>query len=413
MARSGIYKWDVKDARDRLIKAGRHPSIDAVREELGNTGSKSTIHRYLKELEAQDGGIPGAPVSDTLLELVTGLATRLKHEAEEELLAAHDRFDADKAALKGELAQAYAESDGLRRQLESTQVSLASENEKVAAAASALSQEQILTSQMTAKALGLEQQIEQQAGHVRSLEEKHAHAREALEHFRTAMKDQRDQEQRRHEQQVQQLQAEIRTLNGELTEKSSQFALVNRDAAALSSENGALRLQSQESRADKDRAERELARVREAAAKSDGINAALERELAEAKAGLATLQERIGVEGQRLRDLEVSAGRSAEESNAGKRRIVALKAQVLRLTGRLAKSAESEPGTEDRLQGPAKKRLDALRVEAARVLESSAAVEEWLKSPSQALGGGIPLHLVASEAGYEAAAGELVAIEHG
>ena len=36
--------------RDQLIAEGRYPSADAVRAALGNTGSKSTIHRYLKEL---------------------------------------------------------------------------------------------------------------------------------------------------------------------------------------------------------------------------------------------------------------------------------------------------------------------------------------------------------------------------
>lgn len=54
MARSGLYKSDVKKARDALIAHGKHPSVDAVRIALGNTGSKTTIHKYLKELEAED-----------------------------------------------------------------------------------------------------------------------------------------------------------------------------------------------------------------------------------------------------------------------------------------------------------------------------------------------------------------------
>ncbi|MCF3774118.1 DNA-binding protein, partial [Salmonella enterica subsp. enterica serovar Weltevreden] len=32
---------------------GRYPSIDAIRSELGDTGSKGTIHRYLKEIEEE------------------------------------------------------------------------------------------------------------------------------------------------------------------------------------------------------------------------------------------------------------------------------------------------------------------------------------------------------------------------
>ncbi len=51
MARTGLYQSQVKKARDTLVAQGRHPSVDAVRVALGNTGSKTTIHKYLKELE--------------------------------------------------------------------------------------------------------------------------------------------------------------------------------------------------------------------------------------------------------------------------------------------------------------------------------------------------------------------------
>ncbi len=51
MARGGLYKSDIQKARDTLRAQGKHPSVDAVRVALGNTGSKTTIHRYLKEWE--------------------------------------------------------------------------------------------------------------------------------------------------------------------------------------------------------------------------------------------------------------------------------------------------------------------------------------------------------------------------
>ena len=55
MARSGLYKTDVQRARDALLAQGKRPSVDAVRVALGNTGSKTTIHRYLRELEEEVG----------------------------------------------------------------------------------------------------------------------------------------------------------------------------------------------------------------------------------------------------------------------------------------------------------------------------------------------------------------------
>lgn len=48
MARGGVNKAIVLEARRALLARGENPSIDAVRIELGNTGSKTTIHRYLK-----------------------------------------------------------------------------------------------------------------------------------------------------------------------------------------------------------------------------------------------------------------------------------------------------------------------------------------------------------------------------
>ena len=56
MARSGITKREVQAARLALLKAGHHPSIDAIRIHLGNTGSKSTISRLVKEIEDEEGG---------------------------------------------------------------------------------------------------------------------------------------------------------------------------------------------------------------------------------------------------------------------------------------------------------------------------------------------------------------------
>ena len=56
MARGGINKALVTRAHQAVLARGENPSIDAIRIELGNTGSKSTIHRYLKELEEEASG---------------------------------------------------------------------------------------------------------------------------------------------------------------------------------------------------------------------------------------------------------------------------------------------------------------------------------------------------------------------
>ena len=77
MANSGVTKFQVQKARDSLLAKGLHPSIDAVRIELGNTGSKTTIHRYLQELAEEQASFLGkkASVSDAITHLVESLPT--------------------------------------------------------------------------------------------------------------------------------------------------------------------------------------------------------------------------------------------------------------------------------------------------------------------------------------------------
>jgi hypothetical protein len=109
MARSGLTKSQVRAVRARLQADGRYPSVDAVRHALGDSGSKSTIHKYLKELRDED---PGAAVGredteDALRAIVAQLAERLHANAEERiraLRAAHEQAlrekDAELLALR-------------------------------------------------------------------------------------------------------------------------------------------------------------------------------------------------------------------------------------------------------------------------------------------------------------------------
>lgn len=48
MGRIGISEYQVFRAADQLAADGVHPSVDTVRVELGNTGSRTTINKYLK-----------------------------------------------------------------------------------------------------------------------------------------------------------------------------------------------------------------------------------------------------------------------------------------------------------------------------------------------------------------------------
>lgn len=80
----------------------------------------------------------------------------------------------------------------------------------------------------------LQERLAENEAHRRSLEEKHAHARDSLEHYRQSVKEQRDQDQRRHEQQTQQLQAELRQQAVVL--KQEEATRLNQEGAKLVAE---------------------------------------------------------------------------------------------------------------------------------------------------------------------------------
>lgn len=95
MARGGINKALVAKARETVLARGENPSIDAIRIELGNTGSKSTIHRYLKELEEEASTRldDAALLSQPIKELVARLASRLQEEAQDIVDESKSRYE--------------------------------------------------------------------------------------------------------------------------------------------------------------------------------------------------------------------------------------------------------------------------------------------------------------------------------
>ncbi|MEE4813685.1 DNA-binding protein [Pseudomonas alliivorans] len=234
MARGGVNKALVLKARSALLARGENPSIDAVRIEMGNTGSKTTIHRYLKELETAHS--PAPDINEELTELVANLARRLQEQAQEridQLCVDHETKcrtlqDALSATQKNaeDLSDEIRQKDQtLERQatalldLQETLINVRSENTRLTQAGS-----------------DLESRLTDKNEQIRSLEEKHLHARDALEHYRNSIREQREHEQQRHEGQVQQLQMELRQAQQSLSMRQEDITRLNRDNERLLAE---------------------------------------------------------------------------------------------------------------------------------------------------------------------------------
>lgn len=235
MARGGLYKSDIQKARQSLLAQGKHPSVDAIRVALGNTGSKTTIHRYLKELEAEQGLSTGARVgvSDALFDLVQRLAAQLQQDADQVVEAAETRHRGERSQAEAALTAQRQESTRFATALQASEVALGAEREGHQVTRRELVEAKLALATQATRIDGLISQLEQRDTHVSSLEQKHSQAREALEHFRTAAKEQRDQEIQRHDHAVQQLQLELRQATHALTAKNHELQKLNRDNGRL------------------------------------------------------------------------------------------------------------------------------------------------------------------------------------
>jgi chromosome segregation ATPase len=235
MARGGINKAVVQKARQALLVRGANPSIDAVRVELGNTGSKTTISRYLKELEpsSPDPAAARERFGDTLNGVVQTLLDQLMEEGQEAISVAAAMFERQRlelesqiALLKSELAAAVQQSGTLLAGIETL-------NAELATTQSSLQAELNRNAGLSQRCSDLETFLSEKDRHIQSLEEKHVQVRGALEHYREAVKEQRDQDQRKHESQLHELHVEQRKLRETIAVKQDESTRLNRDNERL------------------------------------------------------------------------------------------------------------------------------------------------------------------------------------
>jgi chromosome segregation ATPase len=236
MGRSGLYKLDVKQAREILVAQGKHPSVDAVRIALGNTGSKTTIHKYLRELQEEEGVDRKSSISEVLQDLVERLAGQLQAEANEKLEAANVKHQEQARAQVGLIATLRAEVKDVTERLTQTNDALTQEQRVHTGTRESLQDMTATCRAAEQRIVGLEERLHENEQHRQSLEQKHEHARQSLEHYRSSVREQREQDQRRHEQQVQQLQVEIRQLQQSLVVRQEEVTRLNQEGVRLVSD---------------------------------------------------------------------------------------------------------------------------------------------------------------------------------
>ena len=303
MARGGVNKAVVQIARTAILARGEHPSIDAVRIEMGNTGSKTTIHRYLKELDEADTrrGVPREQIDDELTELVARLAQRLQEQAQEPIDRAQAHYEQLKTGLQEQLADAQQAQLHLQQQLEIQGNALSQETANLESTRSMLQTEQTRNAALNQACSDFELRLKDRDEQIRSLEEKHLHARDALEHYRSAVKEQREQDQRRYEGQLQQVQMELRQAQQSALVRQDEITQLHRDNERVLSESRAL--------------SKELNQASDQQHKLSKLNGQLSGQLSQLQNDCTLLQERLRVAMQEGEGLK-QAQNQAQEATA-------------------------------------------------------------------------------------------------
>jgi chromosome segregation ATPase len=319
MARGGVNKAIVQKAREALLARGENPSIDAVRIELGNTGSKTTIHRYLKEIEDFDPRPQASRerLSEELTELVSRLLERMTEEGREAIAHAQAMFDKQRSDLEEKLGASHSELVSLQRQFDSQRVALEAQTAELQTNQTSLQAEITRNARLSQNCSDLELRVQEKDEQIRSLEEKHLHSRDALEHYRNAIKEQRDQEQRRHEGQLQQVQVELRQLQQTLIIKQDELTRLNRDNERLLSE---ARQQAKVMAAQEDSMQRLTGEIN-----------GMKTTVAKAQGAKEMLQEQLGLLRDEAKQLDEAVALANDQTTEARRLLAETSAELMQL----------------------------------------------------------------------------------
>lgn len=230
MARSGIKRENVEKARQALIARGVSISIDAIRIELGNTGSKSTIHKHLKDIEQEEAGREMCPsLSEELMVLIGHVAKRIETEANEKIQLLRSEHQQEVTELRNKIEGIEHENSELREQHTVLQNANSSGQEECSTLKNRLDQCEQKVSHSQQAIVSRDKEIDLLTSHNASLEAKHKDARDSLSHYRESLKHQRVQERSRYDEQIAQLQQAHRECQLLLTKKQDLLTTTQSD----------------------------------------------------------------------------------------------------------------------------------------------------------------------------------------
>jgi hypothetical protein len=243
MARAGILYSDVAKAASQLADSGKSPTVDTVRDAMGNTGSKSTIAPMLKRWKAEhqdtvaasDSGIP-----TSLLVAVKSLYEHLQVETGRKIIQAQQHHQTELQTAHNQEQQLLDEKALLTQEKAAIVVELKATQQTLA---KLQKEQQSLNMTLVAResdTSGLQLRLMDRAAEVATLNQQLALARAQFDHYQEATASQRTEEKLTYEQRIARLEQELTGAQQRLLGQQTTIAHLETQVSHLSIENARL-----------------------------------------------------------------------------------------------------------------------------------------------------------------------------
>jgi hypothetical protein len=240
MARPGVTYHEVSIIAQRLIAAGKNPTIDAIRIELG-TGSNSTLGAHLRTFKERQTHTQQLATKESipeeLIAVIKGLWERVMNQSEEKIQTIQQETAMDITQLRQEV-QSLLKSDADWQQ----QFQKANQERDVFAHEKStlkqlLANSKIEAAAMTEKLNGLEQKVAEKQIRVDELHKQQKQTQANLEHYRTASLEQRTSDQQRFDQQQKLSEQAILQMNQKLAQSCEENLMLQKQSQKIIYEN--------------------------------------------------------------------------------------------------------------------------------------------------------------------------------
>lgn len=245
MARPGVTYHEVSIIAQRLIAAGKNPTIDAIRIELG-TGSNSTLGAHLrtfKERQTQTQQLATKEnIPEELIAVIKGLWERVMNQSEDKIQTIQQETAQDITKLRQEVQSLSQSNSDWQQQFQKTKQERDAFSHEKSTLEQLFANSKIEAAAMTEKYHGLEQKVVEKQIRVDELHAQHKQTQANLEHYRTASLEQRMLDQERFDRQQKLSEQTITQMNQKLAQADQKNIALEKHSQKIISENENLKL---------------------------------------------------------------------------------------------------------------------------------------------------------------------------